>query len=202
MCVIADSTVSGDGSPALKTAIFGGTFNPLHNGHLHLAASVCAELGYGRVVFVPTHIPPHKEVTQLASGSHRLAMLRLAISGQSAFAVDSCELDRGGVSYTIDTVRQFNGNSGRLGVIIGDDLVADYGSWRKAPELAIEADLIIGLRHGDSAPLPFPHRIVRNVRLPISSELIRDRLRAGLAVDHLTPAKVVRHILSEGLYRA
>jgi len=186
----------------VKTAIFGGTFNPVHNGHLHLAASVCAELEYGRVVFIPAHIPPHKEVAQLAAGPHRLEMLRLAISGQPAFSVDSCELDRGGVSYTIDTVREFGGDPGRLGVIIGDDLAADYWSWRQAPELAREADLILGLRHEDSAPLSFPHRGVRNVRLPVSSQLIRDRLCAGLSVEHLTPPAVLDYILSQGLYRA
>jgi nicotinate-nucleotide adenylyltransferase len=185
----------------VKTAIFGGTFNPVHNGHLHLAASVCAELEYGRVIFIPALIPPHKETGELVVGSHRLAMLRLAIAGQLAFSADSCELDRGGVSYTIDTVRDVGAARGRLGVIIGDDLAADYHSWRHAPELAREADLILGRRHEGSAPLPFPHRVVHNVRLPLSSQLIRDRLRAGLPVDHLTPPAVVEYILSHGLYR-
>lgn len=185
----------------MKTAIFGGTFNPIHNGHLHLAASVCAELEYGRVIFVPANVPPHKEVDDLAAGSHRLAMVRLAIAGNPSFSVDSCELDRGGVSYTIDTVRAIDAG-GRPGVIIGDDLAADYRSWRRAPELAREAELILGRRSEPGAPLPFPHRVVRNVRLPLSSRLIRERLRAGLAIDHLAPSAVIRYIRSHRLYRA
>ncbi len=186
----------------MRTAIFGGTFNPVHNGHLHLAATVCVELDYGQVVFVPAHTPPHKEVDDLVAGSHRLAMLRLAVAGHVAFSVDSCELDRRGVSYTIDTVRDIGAVRGRLGVIIGDDLAADYRSWRDAPNLAREADLVLGRRLEGSALLPFPHRVVRNVRMPLSSRLIRDRLRAGLPVDYLTPPAVLEYILSHGLYRA
>lgn len=186
----------------MRTAIFGGTFNPVHNGHLHLAATVCAELAYGQVVFVPAHVPPHKDVDELIAGSHRLAMLRRAVAGHDAFRVDSCELDRRGVSYTIDTVRYLGAVRGRLGVIIGDDLAADYRSWREAPSLAREADLILGRRLDGSALLPFPHRVVRNVRLPLSSRLIRDRLRAGLPVDHLTPPAVLEYIRSHGLYGA
>lgn len=185
----------------MRIAVFGGTFDPIHNGHLHLAASVCAELGYGRVVFIPANIPPHKEMADLTAGSHRLAMVRLAIDGNPAFSVDSCELDRGGVSYTIDTVRGIGTAGGRLGLIIGDDLAADYRCWHRAPELAQEADLILGRRREQGAPLPFPHRIVRNVPLPLSSRLIRERLRAGLAVDYLTPPAVIRYIRSHGLYR-
>jgi len=198
----ADGTESHVGPGEVRTAIFGGTFNPVHNGHLHLAATVCAELEYRQVVFVPAHLPPHKEVDDLVAGSHRLAMLRLAAAGHGAFSVDSCELDRRGVSYTIDTVRDLGAVHGRLGVIIGDDLAADYRSWREAPVLAREADLILGRRLEGSAPLPFPHRVVRNVRLPLSSRLIRDRLRAGLPVDHLTPPEVLEYIRSHGLYRA
>ena len=198
----AGGTESRVGTGAVRTAIFGGTFHPVHNGHLHLAATVCAELEYGQVVCVPAHLPPHKEVDDLVAGSHRLAMLRLAAAGHDGFSVDSCELDRRGISYTIDTVRDLGAAHGRLGVIIGDDLAADYRSWREAPVLAREADLILGRRLEGSAPLPFPHRVVRNVRLPLSSRLIRDRLRAGLPVDHLTPPEVLRYIRSHGLYRA
>ena len=189
------------GRHGVKTAIFGGTFNPIHNGHLHLAACVCAELGYRRVLFIPANVPPHKEVDDLAGGAHRLEMVRLAVAGDPAFRVDSCEIDRGGVSYTIDTVRAIDAACGRLGVIIGDDLAAGYHSWRRAPELAREAELILGRRSEPGAPLPFPHRVVGNVRLPLSSRLIRDRLRAGLAVDHLTPPAVIRYIRSHRLYR-
>ena len=198
----AGRPVSCAGPVAVTTAIFGGTFNPVHNGHLHLAATVCAELEYGQVIFVPAHIPPHKDADELIAGSHRLTMLRRAVAGHDSFSVDSCELDRRGVSYTIDTVRFLAAVRGRLGVIIGDDLAADYRSWREAPTLAREADLILGRRLDGSAPLPFPHRVVRNVRLPLSSGLIRDRLRAGLAVDHLTPPAVLEYIRSHGLYGA
>jgi nicotinate-nucleotide adenylyltransferase len=202
MWVAADCPVSGSGPGAVRTAIFGGTFNPVHNGHLHLAATVCAELDYAGVVFVPAHVPPHKDADELIAGSHRLAMLRRAVAGHDAFRVDSCELDRRGVSYTIDTVRCLGAVRGRLGVIIGDDLAADYKSWREAPMLAREADLILGRRLDGSATLPFPHQVVRNVQLPLSSRLIRDRLRAGLPVDHLTPPAVLEYILSHGLYGA
>jgi len=196
VCSLMESHRRGD----MKTAIFGGTFNPVHNGHLHLAVSVCSELRYEKVIFVPANLSPHKEANGLISGLHRLSMVQRAIADYSFLSVDDCELDRGGVSYTIDTVRYLGSTYGRLGVIIGDDLVADYSSWRQAPEIALEADLILGRRKDGLASLRFPHRVVSNVRLPISSKLIRERLRARQAVDYLIPAPVLNNIAEHGLY--
>lgn len=195
------SRVELRGRGSVKTAIFGGTFNPVHNGHLHLAVSVCAELGYDKVIFVPANLSPHKEADDLIANLHRLTMVRRAIADYSFLSVDECELDRGGVSYTIDTIRYLGSTYGRLGVIIGDDLVADYSSWRQASALALEADLILGRRKDDSASLPFPHQGVSNVRLPISSQLIRERLRTGQAVDYLIPSPVLSYIVENGLYQ-
>ncbi len=195
------SLVELRGRGSVKTAIFGGTFNPVHNGHLHLAISVCAELRYDNVIFVPANLSPHKEADDLIANLHRLTMIRRAIADYSFLSVDECELDRGGVSYTIDTVRYLGSTYGRLGVIIGDDLVADYSSWRQASELALEADLILGRRKDNSALLPFPHQGVSNVRLPISSQLIRERLRTGQAVDYLIPSPVLSYIMEHGLYQ-
>lgn len=189
------------GRGCVKTAIFGGTFNPIHNGHLHLVASVCVELRYEQVIFVPAHLPPHKDVDELIAGYHRLAMVRLAIAGQAAWSVDVCELDRGGISYTIETVRYLGANRSKLGLIIGDDLVEDFRSWRQALELSRETDLILGLRGECAVPLHFPHQLVRNVQLPLSSQLIRERLRSGLSVDHLMPPAVLDYIRANRLYR-
>lgn len=137
----------------MKLAILGGSFNPVHKGHLFLAVQAAEEYGYERVLFIPAHEPPHKILSAGASDTDRLEMLKRALSeyGDNRFVIDDCELKRAGLSYTIDTVcdleKRYEGTlEGKIGLIIGSDLAADFSKWKKADLLAEKTDIVLGRR--------------------------------------------------------
>ncbi len=146
----------------MKIAVFGGSFNPLHNGHAMLADTVIKDLGYDKVLFVPTFIPPHKKINADVSPEKRLKMLELfcRTNGGGHFEVEPCEIERGGVSYTVDTIEYLNKKyskvlEGKLAFIMGDEVASEFDKW-KQPERIVElADLIITHRiKDDSASHP------------------------------------------------
>jgi nicotinate-nucleotide adenylyltransferase len=188
----------------MTLAIFGGTFNPVHVGHLFLAEEVRRRLRYDVVLFVPAYIPVHKEVEIEVGAEHRLAMLEIAVASNPGFRVDDCELRRGGPSYTIDTVREVlerHSVDGKPGLIIGDDLVEGFGSWKDASLLAEMVQLIVGHRtSAEDVQMDFPCVYVDNSLLPVSSSQIRERLGRGEPVRHLVPEAVREYILRHGLY--
>jgi nicotinate-nucleotide adenylyltransferase len=188
----------------MTLAIFGGTFNPVHVGHLFLAEEVRNRLEYDLILFVPAFIPVHKDVAVEPGPEHRLAMLRLAIGVHPQFKVDDCELVRGGPSYTVDTVREVSGRyapEDKPGLIIGDDLVGGFGSWKEAGRLAEMTRLIVGNRNSAArVRMPYPCTYVDYSLLPVSSSQIRDRLREGRSVRHLVPEPVHDYIVRHGLY--
>jgi nicotinate-nucleotide adenylyltransferase len=188
----------------MTLAILGGTFNPVHLGHLFLAEEAQAKLGYELVVFVPAHIPVHKDMEIEVGAAHRLAMLELAIDGHPGCGIDDCELRRGGASYTIDTVRDILGRypvEGRPGLLIGDDLVEGFDDWKEAPLLAEMVQLVVGCRvSGRTSRMRYPCVHLNNALLPVSSSQIRDRLRQGLPIQHLVPPGVSEYIADHGLY--
>jgi nicotinate-nucleotide adenylyltransferase len=167
----------------VTVAILGGTFNPVHNGHMNIAAEVRSRYGYERIVFVPANIPAHKQMEMDAGAIHRMKMLELAVAGCPQFIVDDCELRRGGTSYTIETVRELGRLypiDGRPGLIIGDDLVEDLKTWREADRLMEMVDLIVAHRHSPAElTVGYPCRYVDNSLFPVSSSLIREKLRSG-----------------------
>jgi nicotinate-nucleotide adenylyltransferase len=189
----------------MTLAIFGGTFNPVHVGHLFLAEEVLDTLEYDLVLFVPALIPVHKDIVFEPGPEHRLAMLRLATAAHPRFRVDDCELARGGPSYTVDTVREVSDRyapEGKPGLIIGDDLVAGFGSWKEAGRLAESTRLIVGHRNSAArVRMSYPCTYVENSLLPISSSQIRSRLREGRSVRHLVPEPVLDYITRHGLSR-
>jgi nicotinate-nucleotide adenylyltransferase len=189
----------------MTLAILGGTFNPVHVGHLFLAQEVQNRLRYERILFVPANIPVHKDMPQEPGSAHRLEMLRLALSSHPGFAVEECELRRGGDSYSIDTVRYVLEHypvDGKPGLIIGDDLVAGFDSWKESERLAGMVDLIVGRRLVDSkVTMRYPCVCVDNSVLAVSSSQVRDRLAQGRSVRHLVPEAVLRYIEDHGLYR-
>lgn len=135
----------------MKIAILGGTFNPVHIGHLAMADDVCNCLGYDKVLFIPTFIPPHKQMNHVESPENRIGMLKAAFKNDPRFEVEPCEIERGGVSYTIDTVhfiieKYKDVLDGKIGLIIGQENASEFDKWKGAEELASITDIIIAQR--------------------------------------------------------
>lgn len=135
----------------MKIAILGGSFNPIHIGHLALADEVCSSLGYDKVLFVPTYKAPHKDAQDIVSAEERLEMVRLACECDSRFEAEPCEIEREGVSYTWDTVcfleEKYNGQlHDKIGLIMGDDLLPGFHLWKNAQALSKKCNLILANR--------------------------------------------------------
>lgn len=208
----------------MRIAILGGSFNPVHNGHLALAEAVRLELGFDTILFVPTFISPFKQAqeqqSELTSNEHRVAMLSLAIADNPHFEIETCELERTGVSYTIDTLHflmdKYAGRiTGKIGLIIGSDLVAGFSAWKEADRIAHEAELIIARRPGldDSVvepslgsnshnftSFPYLYTKISNIELDISSSMIRNALISNKSIRYLVPEAVYRYIKEHIVY--
>lgn len=133
----------------MKLALLGGSFNPVHVGHLALADELCVSLGYEKVLFVPTYTPPHKRMDHDLPAEIRAKMLSLAVEDDDRFALEPCEILRQGISYTCDTVRyveQKYSPTGKVGLVIGRDLFATFHLWKNAQELSRRCDLILAER--------------------------------------------------------
>lgn len=195
----------------------GGSFNPVHIGHLALADEVRFILGYDRIILIPAATPPHKELSGAVTAEARVDMLRLAVAGVPWLEVDTCEIDRGGISWTVETLAHLALTrpdiEGKIGLVIGQDLVEGFSRWRRADEIATMADLIIARRPIDgetgcvdftasTAPDGFPYAFqeLQNTPLPISSSGIRERIRSRKSWRYLVPEAVYRYIENHGLY--
>jgi nicotinate-nucleotide adenylyltransferase len=188
-----------------KIGLFGGSFDPVHLGHLLVAQAAREELGLDRLFFIPAAQSPFKPDSQPTTGSHRLRLLRLALAGKTWCGIDEQELHRGGVSYTIDTVRDYAGRfpHAKIFYLIGGDHVAKLPSWREAGELARLAEFVVVPRPGQMEtpfPQPFHGHALKGFPLGVSSSQIRARIQSGRPIDHLVPATVAEAIRSAGLY--
>lgn len=195
--------MSGSAPPRPRVALLGGSFDPVHLGHLHVAEVVLATGRYERVLLVPANLPSHKPAVRLAAAAHRLTMLRLAIAGRPGLAVSDLELRRGGVSYTVDTVRQLqrDGTVGaRPGLVVGDDLGAELDTWREAAALFGMVELLIARRGAQPVAPAFPHCRLANHPLPLSSSALRRRVRRGQVIRGLVPDAVAAYVVEHGLY--
>lgn len=188
----------------MRTVVIGGTFNPVHIGHLYLAEEVKQQLEYERVIFVPSNIPAHKKMDGCTTPEVRLEMLHLATEANDII-VDDSEIRRGGISYMIKTIDDLESRytvNGRIGMVIGDDLVGGLPKWKQWTALQKKVDLIVAHRkRADKVDCPYPHEYIDNIILPISSSGIRDRIKSGRAFRYLVPELVYRYIVDRGLYR-
>jgi nicotinate-nucleotide adenylyltransferase len=199
-----------------RIGILGGTFNPVHLGHLILAQAALETHDLARVLFVPCCRPPHKDTTGLAAAEHRLAMVRAALEDSLCFEVDDLEIRRGGVSYAVDTVAALRRRQpdAELMFIIGTDTLRELHMWKQiysilplcrfasfgrpgyAGEALAAADL-----HLDP---PWPARLLQDLApgrlIEISSSDIRHRVAEGMSVRYLVPAAVEMYIAEHGLY--
>ncbi|MDR3283611.1 MAG: nicotinate (nicotinamide) nucleotide adenylyltransferase [Treponema sp.] len=190
-----------------KIAMLGGSFNPPHIGHLFLADEVMRQLGYDKVLFVPARLHPFKGEPVGAGPEDRLAMLKPAVEDNPGFEIEVCELEREETSYTFDTVtlleQKYRGElEGKIGLIIGDDLAADFDKWYRAEELPDRADIILARRMAGSGNILFPWRHISldNALLPVSSSDIRERIAGGRSWRYLVSPAVFRYIIQRKLY--
>ena len=213
----------------MKVGLFGGTFNPIHRGHLYSAAQVRAAFGLDRIHFIPSAAPPHKPAADLASARHRYNMVVLAVADEPAFAASRIELDRDGPSFSVDTLRAFRADLhlDSIAFVIGMDAFVEIESWRDFSEIPRLCDLIVTTRPGAGIPpagglIPvalrpafwydFTHRCYRHDSghtltlymlngLPIAASTIRANVRAGRSTQDDLPPAVADYIARHGLYR-
>lgn len=212
----------------LRLGIFGGTFNPVHLGHLRSAEEVREAHGLDRILFVPSATPPHKHTGGLVAATHRLAMVRLAIAGNPHFRVSAMEIERGGRSFSVDTIAALRTHlpHARLAFIMGIDAFRDIATWKDYRSIFALCDVIVTSRPPARATalraaLPVAvrrefcyrprsrtlehrtgHRIAfqRLSDLDISASALRERLQHGLSIRYLVPTSVERYIARHRLY--
>lgn len=201
----------------MRLGLFGGTFDPVHFGHLLLAECCREQCRLDAVWFVPTAEPPHKKRPDLTAAPQRIEMLQLAIGGHEAFSVCPREVDRGGVSYTVDTLRELadEDRTRELFFLLGGDSLADLPHWREPEQICQLAMPVVVARPG--SPLPDYESLVslvsaerlaeirdHQVEMPqvgLSSREIRRRMAAGLSIRYQTPRAVEMYIETARLYK-
>jgi nicotinate-nucleotide adenylyltransferase len=202
----------------MRIGIFGGSFDPVHNGHLGLARCCQRQASLDEVWFTPAAVQPLKQQGPRARQDDRLAMLELALASepgsplpQNSWRICRLEIDRGGLSYTVDTLRQIHAErpEDELFVLLGSDTLSDLGSWREPEEIfrlarplfvhragAPQAEVLPSISGGRVVP-----QAVEMPAMTVSSSEIRRRIAAGQPIDELVPPAVAAYISQNGLYR-
>lgn len=185
-----------------KVGLLGGTFNPPHIGHLIMANEVKHALQLDEVRLMPTSIPPHKADPSDATPEQRLQMVELAVTGIPGLTASSFEVDRGGVSYTFDTMKTMieQEPDRDFHFIIGGDMIDMLHEWYKIDELMKIVTFVGVGRPGTIGETSFPVTMVDVPEIDLSSTLIRDRVRTGGTIKFLVPDSIVTFIRQEGLY--
>ena len=182
-----------------RVGVFGGTFDPVHVGHLAIANAALDELGLDRVYFVPARRSPLRQHGPIATAEDRLAMLTAAIAGEPRFRVSPVELDRKGPSFTVDTLEALHGE-GELFLILGSDAYADFERWREPARIRDLATIVLAARPG--APnAPDGVRMLDSPLMDISSRELRARAARGRSLRYLVPEAALRYIEEHRLYR-
>ena len=188
-----------------RIGILGGTFNPLHIGHLAVAQAAQDSMSLSRVIFVPCCEPPHKRLIHLAPARARLDMLKASIKNNPGFEISDYEIKKGGKSYSIDTVRHFRSMLGReekLFFIVGGDSAVHLHTWKRIDEILKIVSFIVVNRpgHDDCTP-EIPHRSVTMPGIDIASSYIRRRILQGKSIKYLVPEEVFRYIKQHKIYQ-
>jgi nicotinate-nucleotide adenylyltransferase len=191
----------------VRLGVLGGTFDPPHIGHLLAASDAFEALALDRIAFVPAAVPPFKSRTVQATAEQRYRMLELCIDGDHRYEASRLELDRDGLSYTVDTLETFAAATTdvSLFLLIGEDLATQVASWRQADRIAELARIVVLVR-GDAAAVSslesrLPMMRVATRRVDVSSTEIRDRVRSGRSIRGFVTDAVASFIDAAGLYR-
>lgn len=201
-----------------RIGIFGGSFDPVHQGHLLIAEQFAEDMELDLVKFIPAKVSPFKLGYTPTSDKHRLEMLRLAVGSNPRFEVDALELDRGGVSYTIDTVNALRGvePDAEYYMLIGADSLKDFKKWKSPEELLVSVSLVVARRGGEAPPQwselsglasrevleGIQKRALDLPAMELSSTDIRRRVAQRRSIRYLVPSSVEVYIHSHGLYGA
>lgn len=189
----------------MRLGLLGGTFDPPHVGHWLAAVDAFEALELDRLVFVPAAQQPLKIDTPAAPAADRLAMLRAMTAGDPRFDVDPIEIERAGLSFTVDTLAAYRDRPGlgELFFIVGADVLASFHRWREPERVLQLATLVVLRRSQDEIALPpaVTARVLDSRRVDVSSTEIRGRVRAGLSVRGFVPDAVAAHTAAAGLYR-
>ncbi len=188
----------------MKIGILGGTFNPIHIGHLILAEEVREKIGLEKVIFVPAYLPPHKNNSDIAKAAHRHRMICDAIKGNKHFIASDAEIKRKGKSYTIDTVREFNKKYPKFEIffIAGSDVLRYLDDWKDLPEIITLVKFIVATRPGyalDSLPAYISTLSIRAV--DVSAFEIRQAIKENKSFRYLVPDVVYKYIVKNKLYK-
>lgn len=203
---------------SLRIGLYGGSFDPIHFGHLISARSIAEQLELDRVVLIPSARPPHKQTRAMTAPEHRLTMARLAVEGDPLFGVSDLELRREGPSYTFDTVSEFRSMMGpeiELSWFIGADTLPELPTWYRVAELVKSVRIVTACRPGWVAPSiqllatavgeDSAKQLLRDCfetpRIDISATDIRNRVRMGKTVRYLIPDAAASYIATASLYR-
>lgn len=211
----------------MKTGIFGGTFNPVHNAHLRIAEEIREHFDLGRVIFVPAATPPHKPLADDLAFAHRLKMVELAVKGNRFFSVSDLEGKRAGKSYSIDTLHEFRMQYPRdeFFLIMGSDSFAEFGTWKEYAAIFSCCNIVTITRPGsrialmEALPVDIAHEFcyhepekrlshlsgysvyaIEGTQLDISSTTIRSLVRRGRSIKYLVPETIERYIIQQRFY--
>ncbi|MDD3846457.1 MAG: nicotinate-nucleotide adenylyltransferase [Syntrophorhabdaceae bacterium] len=211
----------------MAIGVFGGTFNPVHMGHLRVAEEIREDFDLASVYFVPSHVPPHKDAGTAGPAGERLRMLKAAVKGNAFFRVSDLEIKRGGISYTIDTLKKLERRFDEIYFIIGADAFRQIDTWYHYEELFYHAGFIVMMRPS-SPPADIPGMLPEGVRrkltalegnacrhesgkkiylrpvtkIDVSSTKVRSLLRGNRSIKYLVPPGVEKIIIERGLYRS
>ena len=193
----------------MKICLFGGTFDPLHLGHLLIAQTVCEAENFDKVIFVPALNPPHKNGKVISSIKNRMEMLESAIADNPKFEISNIEIQRGGTSYSIDTVTQFkseyNISRQNLFFLIGSDTLKHFDKWKQPMDIVKEVMVLVAVRPGFRLS-SIPNWILHNIqfanipRFEISSTNIRKRWKENMTIRYMVPLSVWEIINKYNLY--
>jgi nicotinate-nucleotide adenylyltransferase len=199
-----------------RIGISGGTFDPIHNGHLIIAAKVKKQFNLDKVIFVPTGFPPHKKETKVTDAQHRYNMLCSAVSSISGFEVSKIEIEREGLTYTIDTLtdlKKIYGLKSKFFFITGSDVIHDLLTWREFEKVFTMCEFVTALRPGflkaelirdiDNLRKHYSAKIsmIEIPQIDISSTMIRDKVKLNQSINNLVPKGVEEYIRINNLYK-
>ncbi len=189
----------------MKIGILGGTFNPVHIGHLLLAQESVEELGLDKLVFLPSYIPPHKSRAELINPEDRFNMLLIAIRGNPIFEVSRLEIEKRGTSYSVESLKEFRnlyGVEAELFFVTGSDSLKELPTWKDLNGIFRMAKFVVAERAGYSLEgVPEEANIISIPRVEISSSEIRERVRENSPIRYLVPDGVREYIEKNRLYR-